>query len=157
MQYRYLGVFAPAEDCAVPRAVACTLYRQGWNTSGPPLAAPQATPTEGAMKGHIGRTMSQSRLDVDPLGSSSRSVHFDSPEHMVRALGAHDEVLQVIEAEFTDVNLHVRGNELSISGPAEAVQLTLNLVEEIRALAAKDTRITPQVVAQLLRMLGEQT
>ncbi|MFT4469584.1 PhoH family protein [Arthrobacter sulfonylureivorans] len=101
--------------------------------------------------------MSQSRLDVDPLGSSSRSVHFDSPEHMVRALGAHDEVLQVIEAEFSDVNLHVRGNELSISGPADAVQLTLNLVEEIRALAAKDTRITPQVVAQLLRMLGEQT
>ena len=76
---------------------------------------------------------------------------------MVRALGAHDEVLQVIEAEFSDVNLHVRGNELSISGPADAVQLTLNLVEEIRALAAKDTRITPQVVAQLLRMLGEQS
>ena len=109
------------------------------------------------MKGRIGRTMSQSRLDVDPLGSSNRSVHFDSPEHMVRALGAHDEVLRVIESEFSDVNLHVRGNELSISGPAEAVQLTLSLVEEIRALAAKDTRITPQVVAQLLRMLGEQS
>src|SRR3954471_13303067 len=125
MQDRYQGDFAPLEDGGVPRAVACTLYRQGWNTS----AAPQATPTEGAMKGRIGRTMSQSRLDVDPLGSSSRSVHFDSPEHMVRALGAHDEVLQVIEAEFSDVNLHVRGNELSISGPVDAVQLTLNLVE----------------------------
>ena len=61
---------------------------------------------------------------------------------MVRALGAHDEVLQVIEAEFSDVNLHVRGNELSISGPADAVQLTLHLVEESARLAAKDTRIT---------------
>jgi phosphate starvation-inducible PhoH-like protein len=101
--------------------------------------------------------MSETRLDVDPLGSSNRSIHFESSEHMVKALGAQDEVLRLIESEFSDVNLHVRGNELSISGPPAAVDRTERLLEEIRTLAANDTRVSPQVVAQLLRMLSEQS
>jgi len=101
--------------------------------------------------------MSDTRLDVDPLGSSSRSVHFESPEHMVRTLGAHDEVLRLIESEFRDVDLLVRGDELLISGPAAAVERTDRLIAEIRTLAAADTRVTPQVVEQLLRMLREQS
>ncbi|NKX49323.1 PhoH family protein, partial [Arthrobacter deserti] len=56
--------------------------------------------------------MSETRLDVGPLGSSSRSVQFESPEHMVRTLGAHDEVLRMIESEFRDIDFLVRGNEL---------------------------------------------
>src|SRR3954452_13593590 len=101
--------------------------------------------------------MSETRLDVDPLGSSSRSVHFESPEHMVRTLGTHDEVLRLIESEFRDVDLLVRGNELLISGPAAVVERTERLIAEIRTLAAADTRVTPQVVEQLLRMLREQS
>ena len=85
--------------------------------------------------------MSETRLDVDPLGSSNRSIHFESSEHMVKALGAQDEVLRLIESEFSDVNLHVRGNELSISGPPAAVDRTERLLEEIRTLAANDTRV----------------
>ena len=76
---------------------------------------------------------------------------------MVKALGAQDEVLRLIESEFSDVNLHVRGNELSISGPPAAVDRTVRLLEEIRTLAANDTRVSPEVVAQLLRMLSEQS
>jgi phosphate starvation-inducible protein PhoH and related proteins len=101
--------------------------------------------------------MSETQLNVDPLGSGSLSVHFESPEHMVRALGAQDEVLRLIESEFTDVDLHVRGNELSITGPPHAVERTGRLLAEIRTLAANDTRVTPQVVEQLLRMLSEQS
>ncbi|MCW2133994.1 MULTISPECIES: PhoH family protein [Crystallibacter] len=101
--------------------------------------------------------MSETRLDVDPLGSSNRSIHFESSEHMVKALGAQDEVLRLIESEFSDVNLHVRGNELSISGPPAVVDRTERLLEEIRTLAANDTHVSPQVVAQLLRMLSEQS
>lgn len=76
---------------------------------------------------------------------------------MVKALGAQDEVLRLIESEFSDVNLHVRGNELSISGPPAVVDRTERLLEEIRTLAANDTHVSPQVVAQLLRMLSEQS
>jgi len=101
--------------------------------------------------------MSETRLDVDPLGSSSRSVHFDSPEHMVRTLGTQDEVLRLIESEFRDIDFLVRGNELLISGPAAAVERTDRLLAEIRTLAATDTRVTPQVVEQLLRMLRDQS
>jgi phosphate starvation-inducible PhoH-like protein len=90
--------------------------------------------------------MSETQLDVDPLGSGSLSVHFESPEHMVRALGAQDEVLRLIESEFTDVDLHVRGNELSmlseqsVARPSEV--LTLNI------LSSRGRTIRPKTLNQ---------
>ncbi|MFD1212502.1 PhoH family protein [Arthrobacter sp. GCM10027362] len=76
---------------------------------------------------------------------------------MVRTLGTHDEVLRLIESEFRDIDLLVRGNELLISGPAPVVERIERLIAEIGTLAATDTRVTPQVVEQLLRMLRDQS
>ena len=76
---------------------------------------------------------------------------------MVQSLGANDEALKMIEAAFPEVNLHVRGNELSASGPAADVDRTVRLVHEIRVLARSGTRMTAQVLEQLITMLRDQT
>ena len=46
---------------------------------------------------------------------------------------------------------------LSISGPAPVVELTHRLVNEVRVLARSQTRVTPQLVEQLITMLRDQT
>ncbi|GAA3690271.1 PhoH family protein [Arthrobacter ginkgonis] len=80
-------------------------------------------------------------------------IHFDSTEEMVATLGAHDEVLRIIQGVYPAAQLHVRGNELSFGGdPADAGKAH-RLVQEARGLAARGTRISPQVVEQLVRML----
>ena len=52
-------------------------------------------------------------------GIRTEVIVFDNSEQMVQSLGSHDEALRFIEEQFPGVDFHVRGNELSFSGPAE--------------------------------------
>ncbi|GAB3245862.1 PhoH family protein [Arthrobacter pigmenti] len=101
--------------------------------------------------------MTEYPVDSGPSGVSTEVISFDSTEQMVSSLGAQDEALRFIEASFRDVTIHVRGNEVSISGPAAEVDRIVKLIEEIRVLAAKQTNITPELLQQLVTMLREQT
>ena len=76
---------------------------------------------------------------------------------MVQSLGANDEALKSIEGAFPQMSLHVRGNELSLTGPAADVVQADRLVNEIRVLARSGTRVSPQVLEQLIIMLREQS
>lgn len=101
--------------------------------------------------------MTQSPLGIGSVKVESTTISFDSTEQMVQSLGTNDEGLKMIEAAFPEVSLHVRGNELTITGPAEAVERTGRLITEMKLLAAKGTRVTAQVMDQLLTMLRQQT
>jgi len=101
--------------------------------------------------------MTESSAGIGTIREDQQTIVFDSTEHMVQSLGANDEALKVIENAFPEVNLHVRGNELSVSGPAPAVDRTVRLVNEVRVLARHQTRVTPQVLEQLITMLREQS
>lgn len=101
--------------------------------------------------------MTESSLGMGAAGIESTTIRFDSTEQMVQSLGAHDEVLRLIEEAFPDVDLLVRGNELSLSGPAVTIDRTQRLLNEVRILAASGTRVTPQVMQQLITMLKEQS
>ncbi|USQ55911.1 PhoH family protein [Arthrobacter caoxuetaonis] len=101
--------------------------------------------------------MTESSAGIGTIREDQQTIVFDSTEHMVQSLGANDEALRVIESAFPEVNLHVRGNELSVSGPAPAVDRTVRLVNEVRVLARHQTRVTPQVLEQLITMLRDQT
>lgn len=84
------------------------------------------------------------------------TVRFDSTDQMVESLGANDQALRLIENAFPDVQLSVRGNELSITGEAESVKRTSRLVAEMRNLVANNTRVTEHVLVQLISMLKDQ-
>ncbi|MCU1573809.1 MAG: phosphate starvation-inducible protein PhoH [Micrococcaceae bacterium] len=83
-------------------------------------------------------------------------VSFESPEQMVRSLGAHDEALRFVETSYPSVDFHVRGNELSISGPKADVPRIMRLFEEVRGLVERKTTVTPAVLEQLVLMLHSQ-
>lgn len=94
---------------------------------------------------------------IGTIGWDTQTIVFDSTEHMVRSLGANDEALKIIEAAYPETSLHVRGNELSISGPAPVVERTLRLVDEVRVLARSQSQVTPQLLEQLITMLRDQS
>ncbi|PVU83783.1 phosphate starvation-inducible protein PhoH [Cellulomonas sp. WB94] len=73
---------------------------------------------------------------------------------MVELLGRGDEVLLAIEAGFRAVDIHARGNEISLAGPAGDVALVAELVDELIEVAAAGTPLTPDVVARSVTMLA---
>jgi phosphate starvation-inducible protein PhoH and related proteins len=80
-------------------------------------------------------------------------VEFDSTDQMVATLGAEDEGLRVVEAQYPAVKFLARGNELSITGPASDVPRIMRLVEEARGMVARHTTMSPAVWSQLVTML----
>ncbi|GAB3755422.1 PhoH family protein [Zhihengliuella somnathii] len=84
-------------------------------------------------------------------------VTFMSTEEMVASLGAHDEVLRILQSVYPRALLHVRGNELTVAGEAEQARRALRVVHEARSLAAKGTRVNPQLVEQLVRMVNDHS
>ncbi|WP_305995047.1 PhoH family protein [Arthrobacter horti] len=78
---------------------------------------------------------------------------FGSSEEMVRALGAHDESIRGLETAFPAVAFHVRGDELSLKGPAHEVRMAHRVVQELQSLASRGTVVTRDLVTQLLSML----
>src|SRR5688572_15084227 len=90
-------------------------------------------------------------------GIRTEVVLFDNSDQMVQSLGSHDEALRYIEEQFPDVNFHVRGNELSISGPTHDVPRIMRLLHEVRGLVARGTVISPAVLQQLAALLRSQS
>ena len=90
-------------------------------------------------------------------GIRTEVVIFDNSDQMVQSLGSHDEALRFIEEQFPAVNFHVRGNELSISGPAADVPRIMRLLHEVRGLVARGTVISPAVLQQLVALLRSQS
>ena len=80
-------------------------------------------------------------------------VHFDSTDQMVATLGAHDEVLRIVEGVYPGAKLHVRGNELTVGGEPGDAAKALRVVHEARGLAGRGTRISAHLVEQLVRMV----
>ncbi|MFI2752472.1 PhoH family protein [Cellulomonas sp. P22] len=76
---------------------------------------------------------------------------------MVELLGLGDQVLRAIEAGFSGVDIHVRGNEISLSGPAGDVALVARLVDELVEVALAGTPLTPDVVSRSVAMLTAGT
>jgi len=81
------------------------------------------------------------------------------PEHvpMAELLGSADEILRSIERGFASVDILARGNEISLDGPAGDVALLERLIDELGAVAASGTTLTPDVVTRAIGMLTAAT
>lgn len=53
---------------------------------------------------------------------------------MVQLLGPQDRLLRVVEKEHPGVDVHVRGNEITLTGAADAVAAARSLVDELLAM-----------------------
>jgi phosphate starvation-inducible PhoH-like protein len=71
---------------------------------------------------------------------------------MVALLGSRDELLQVIERVLVS-DVHVRGNEITITGSAADNALATRLLDALLSLVTKGEPLTPEVVERSLAML----
>src|SRR5690606_28685772 len=76
---------------------------------------------------------------------------------MVSLLGQRDEVLRAIEQGFPGVDIHVRGNVVSFSGPAGDVALAERLVDELAQVARSGQALTADAVGRAIKMLTAPT
>jgi phosphate starvation-inducible PhoH-like protein len=71
---------------------------------------------------------------------------------MVGLLGTRDELLHVIEREFS-ADIHVRGNEITVSGPPPETELISRLFGELLELQRKGAELSPDSIERTLGML----
>ena len=71
---------------------------------------------------------------------------------MVGLLGTRDELLHVIEREFS-ADIHVRGNEITVSGPPAETALVDALFAELLELQRKGAELSPDAVERVAGML----
>ncbi|HXD28461.1 MAG TPA: PhoH family protein [Arthrobacter sp.] len=91
-----------------------------------------------------------------PEANGATVITFSSTEQMVGALGANDEVLRILQGIYPGAELHVRGNELRISGDPDQSSRAEQVVQEARSLSAQGTRVSAQLVEQLVRMVDSE-
>src|SRR3954469_8602031 len=71
---------------------------------------------------------------------------------MVSILGSRDELLRVVEKAFK-ADIHVRGNEITITGTPEESGVVVRLFEELVQLVATGAELTPDAVERSIAML----
>ena len=71
---------------------------------------------------------------------------------MVSLLGSRDELLRIIEKAF-DSDIHVRGNEITVTGPGPENAVVARLFEELIALLGTGATLTPDAVERSVAML----
>lgn len=72
---------------------------------------------------------------------------------MVQLLGPQDRLLRVVEREHPSVQVHVRGNEITLTGETAAVAAARTLVEELIALTRAGQGLDPSDVRASTRIL----
>lgn len=72
---------------------------------------------------------------------------------MVQLLGPQDRLLRVVEREHPDVDVHVRGNEITLTGAADAVSAARSLVDELLAMTQAGHALGESDVSSSSRIL----
>lgn len=72
---------------------------------------------------------------------------------MVQLLGPQDRLLRVVEKEHPDVDVHVRGNEITLAGTPDAVRAARGLVDELLSMTRSGHGLDPADVTSSNRML----
>jgi len=76
---------------------------------------------------------------------------------MVTLLGPRDELLTTIERQFPTVDVHVRGNELTMQGPSAEVALIERLLDELLIVLDNGQSLNRDAVERSIAMLRAQT
>ncbi|MDQ1705818.1 MAG: phosphate starvation-inducible protein PhoH [Frankiaceae bacterium] len=88
--------------------------------------------------------------------SATTRIVVPGAHSMVALLGSADELLRLVEQAFT-CDIHVRGNEITISGDQAEVELAAKLFSELITLLERGDVLTPDSVQRSLAMLRQQT
>lgn len=73
---------------------------------------------------------------------------------MVRLLGPQDRLLTTLEAQYPNVKVHVRGNEIALSGELSEVGVVTHLIEELLAMVRNGQVLSPSEVQSSARIIN---
>jgi phosphate starvation-inducible PhoH-like protein len=110
-----------------------------------PAPSQRGSQAAGASPGNGGTPQAVHRIVVPPT------------VNMVSLLGAGDEVLRSIERSFPKADVHVRGNEITVTGPFGEVALVERLVDELLVVVGAGQSLTADAVERSVGMLRQQT
>src|SRR5262249_58317779 len=102
------------------------------------------------------RSQGGTPADEPAAGSIQVKVVIPDDHSMVSLLGSRDELLHVIESSF-DADIHVRGNEITITGTAAETAVVAELFEEMTALLGGGAELTPAGVERIIPMLRRKS
>src|SRR3954469_2083754 len=94
-----------------------------------------------------------------PHGSSTAAttkIVVPGAHSMVALLGSSDELLRLIERSFS-CDIHVRGNEITLSGDPIEVAVAARLFAELMTMLERGEVLTPDAVQRSIRMLRDKT
>jgi phosphate starvation-inducible protein PhoH and related proteins len=89
-------------------------------------------------------------------GGTQVKIVIPDDHSMVSLLGSRDELLHVIEEAF-EADIHVRGNEITITGSTEETARVAGLFEELTKLLAGGTELTADAVQRVVAMLRRKS
>ena len=115
-----------------------------------PVAAQRPDPKDRTSRSSAAGTSARTRKS--PLGVTK--VVVPGAHDMVSLLGQRDELLKIIETAFAS-DIHVRGNEITITGEPDENALVAQLFEELVALLERGDVLTGESVRRSLDMLRE--
>ncbi|MGV1036615.1 MAG: PhoH family protein [Candidatus Nanopelagicales bacterium] len=81
------------------------------------------------------------------------TIKVPSSQSMVSLLGVGDEVLRAIETALPDIELQVRGNEITAVGPTAEVGLAKQLFGELLMVLRSGHSVTPDAVDRSIALL----
>lgn len=90
--------------------------------------------------------------DTSQAAEAQTKIVVPGDHAMVALLGSRDELLQVIEHAF-DSDIHVRGNEITVTGRPEENEQVAALFDELLALLSRGTPLTPDAVERSVAMI----
>ena len=90
--------------------------------------------------------------DEETPDTTTERVYADGVA-MVQLLGPQDRLLRVLEKEHPEVDVHVRGNEITLSGASRAVEAARDLVDELLAMTKAGHALAPGDVSSSARIL----
>jgi phosphate starvation-inducible PhoH-like protein len=93
---------------------------------------------------------------ADRGATTSTLIVVPGDQSMVALLGSSDELLRLIERSFS-CDIHVRGNEITLSGDAIEVAVAARLFAELMTLLERGEVLTPDAVQRSVAMLRDQT
>jgi phosphate starvation-inducible protein PhoH and related proteins len=94
--------------------------------------------------------------ELSPDGRTRVKIVIPDDHSMVSLLGSRDELLHVIEGAF-GADIHVRGNEITVTGTPEETALVARLFDELTRLLASGAELAADVVERSVAMLRRKS
>jgi phosphate starvation-inducible PhoH-like protein len=117
-----------------------------------------AGPGADAKGGRLAADMTDQTDELAPRGQQAvHKIVVPSDVAMVSLLGAGDELLRTVERAFPRADVHVRGNEITITGPHGEVALVERLLDELLAVLGSGQPLSTDAVERAAAMLRQQT